>query len=494
MTQHISSYPGGNYIGGEWLPAGGPPLVSRNPADGQRLWSGYESTADDVARAIEAARAARQAWAALGLENRVEMVRAFEQCLAARADEVSRAICREVGKPLWDASTEVQAMLAKVAISIEALHARRDPTSISLGTARGLTRYKPHGVFAVFGPFNFPGHISHGHLIPALLAGNTIVFKPSELTPRVAEILVRLWETAGLPPGVLNLVQGGRQTGAALVEHPDINGVLFTGSLRVGQAIARALAERLDVLFALELGGNNPLVVHRVGNVDAAVYDTLRSAYLSGGQRCTCARRLIVPEGNSEFLTQLVERLPCLRTGPPEAQPQPFIGSLIHARAVQQVLAEQERLIAAGGRVLVPARVLEHGPAFVSPGLIDVTDVADRGDEEVFGPLLQLIRVPDFAAAIEEANRTRFGLVAGLLCDERPLFEEFYRDIDAGLINWNMPTTGASGKLPFGGTRLSGNHRPAGYFTVDFCNVPVASMESETLALPTQLLPGVDWC
>lgn len=382
-------------------------------------------------------------------------------------------------------------MIGKIGVSVKAYYERRSESSIDLPGIRGVTRYKPHGVLAVFGPYNFPGHISHGHIVPALLAGNAVVFKPSELTPRVSEFTVQLWEQANLPDGVMNLVQGDRETGVALVAHPGHNGVLFTGSLKAGLSISRELIDRPEAIVALELGGNNPLVVHNLNNISAAVYTTIQSAYLTSGQRCTCARRLIVPDGNHAFLKQLVETIPRLVVGPPESEPQPFMGPLIHSQAVNSVLVEQSRLIAAGGVSLAKAKRLPLGDAFISPGLIDITRVADRKDEEVFGPLLQLIRVPDFEAAIAEANHTNYGLVAGLLCASRELYELFYREVNAGLINWNSQTTGASGQLPFGGTGRSGNHRPAGYFMIDSCNVPVASLEREALELPETLLPGV---
>lgn len=482
---------GGNFIAGAWRPAQGTPFTSYNPATGEVLWQGRSSTGSDVDSALWAARSAAQDWGRRPFEQRLRIVEAFASVLAKHSENLAIAICREVGKPLWDARTEVRAMIDKIAVTIAACHERRSPTTMALPAARGMTRYKPHGVLAVFGPYNFPGHISNGHIVPAILCGNAVVFKPSELAPRVAERTVACWEEVGLPSGVLNLIHGDRETGALLVRHPGHDGVLFTGSRRSGLSILRTLVERPEAIVALELGGNNPLVVHAVDNVDAAVYLTLQSAFITAGQRCTCARRLIVPDGNEAFVRRLVEAIPHIRVGMPESHPEPFLGPLIHAQAVDAVLAEQSRLVASGGVTLIEARRLPLGTAFVSPGLIDATRVEDRGDEEVFGPLLQLIRVSDFESAVAEANRTRYGLVAGLLSDRPELFETFFRDVRAGLINWNAPTTGASGRLPFGGVGQSGNHRPAGYFMVDACNAPIASLERETLELPDALLPGV---
>ena len=486
---------GQNFIAGEWRTATGSEFASHNPATGAKIWRGRASAESDVDSAINVARSAARDWSWRSLEERIRIVEAFGKQLESQREELATVISQEVGKPLWEARTEVQAMIGKVGVSVQALHERRTESSIELSGVRGVTRYKPHGVLAVFGPYNFPGHISHGHIIPALLAGNTVLFKPSELTPLVAEFTLKLWEQAGLPAGVLNLVQGDRETGIALVSHPGHNGVLFTGSLKAGLSISRALVDRPEAIVALELGGNNPLVVHNIGtdqdNIAAAVYTTIQSAYITSGQRCTCARRLIVPDGNDAFLERLVEAIPKLVVGLPDAEPPPFMASLIHAQAVDSVLAEQNRLLAEGGVSLVEAKRLPLGEAFISPGLVDVTAVADRQDVEVFGPLLQLIRVPDFETAIAEANHTKYGLVAGLLSESRELYEQFSREVNAGLINWNNQTTGASGRLPFGGIGRSGNHRPAGYFMVDACNVPCASLERDSLVLPETLLPGV---
>jgi succinylglutamic semialdehyde dehydrogenase len=478
-------------INGNWIPGTGEEFVSTDPSTGEPAWTGRAATAEDVEQAIRAARQALPNWSGLPVSGRIEILHRFREQLEQHRDRLAEAISREVGKPRWEAAGEVGTMIAKVPVSIEAFHERRSERRIDVAGTQGVTRYKPHGVLAVFGPFNFPGHIANGHIVPALLAGNTVLFKPSELAPLVAEETVKLWEAAGLPPGVLNLVQGGRETGVALAEHPGHDGILFTGSLRTGIALRRTLLERPEAILALELGGNNPLVVHEAGNVDAAVYWTIQSAYATAGQRCTCCRRLIVTDGNETFLERLIEAVPKIRIGLPDDDPPPFHGPLITPEAARRVLEEQQRLEESGGTVLV--RAATGSPeTLVSPGLIDVTECPDREDEEVFGPLLQVIRVATLEEAIREANETRYGLVAGLFSDRREHFETFYSQVRAGLINWNRPTTGASGKLPFGGVGRSGNHRPAGYFTADFCNIPVASLESETLTLPEQPSPGVE--
>jgi len=246
-------------------------------------------------------------------------------------------------------------------------------------------------------------------------------------------------------------------------------------------------------MLALELGGNNPLVVHDVDDVDAAASLTILSAYLSAGQRCTCARRLIVPESprGQAFIDRLAARIAGIRVGLPADEPEPFMGPVIHKAAARQLLEAQDELLARGG-VALRAMEQQRGIAtLLSPGLIDVTGVARRSDAEWFGPLLQLVRVPDVEAAIAEANATAYGLAAALFSDERLLWDRFRRGIRAGVVNWNRPTTGASGRLPFGGIGHSGNHRPGGSFAIDSCGYPVASLERERLEAPAPT-PGLD--
>jgi succinylglutamic semialdehyde dehydrogenase len=463
---------------------------SHNPATGAIVWTGEFADATAVDRAIAAARAAQPTWEARPLEERAALLRQFAAQLAAHRETLADLISTEVGKPRWEALTEVQSMIGKVDLSIEA-HARRCG---SFPGGAAITRFKPHGVVAVLGPFNFPGHLPNGHIVPALLAGNTVVFKPSEYAPAVAEATAALWSAAGLPDGVLRVVQGDRTTGAALAAHPGLDGLFFTGSARAGLALSELFARTPERILALEMGGNNPLVVHRAGDLRAALALTLQSGYLSAGQRCTCARRLIVvddAEGQA-FVAALAGAVTRLRVGPATDRPEPFLGPVVSAATAERLLQEQATLVARGADSLVPLRALRPGTGLLAPGLIDVTRVADRTDDELFGPLLQVIRVPDFDAALREANATAYGLAAGLISDDRALYDRFHRTVRAGIINWNQPLTGASSAAPFGGIGRSGNHRPSAYFAADYCSYPVASIEVERATVPSSLPPGLD--
>jgi succinylglutamic semialdehyde dehydrogenase len=482
----------GNYIDGQWRAARGVEFTSLDPATGQPTWSGRGSSNQDVNGAVEAARRAFESWGDLLIEKRAELLRRFGEHVKARRADLIEAICRSTGKPRWEAGTEVDTMVGKVALTIEAQQVRRSPTEKEIAGAKAATRYKPHGVVAVFGPFNFPGHLPNGHILPALLAGNTVIFKPSEQTPLVGQHYAEIMSAAGAPAGVFNLVQGGRETGAVLASHEAIDGLFFTGSFEAGVALSRASVENPGRILALEMGGNSPLVVHRVSNLEAAAYWTVQGAFITAGQRCSCARRLIVlrdREGDA-FLDRLFALTRTIRVGRYTDEPEPFMGPVINETSARRLMDAQRELVKRGARPLVEMRQLGDRATMLSPGMIDVTDV-DRSDVELFGPLLQVIRVSDFDAAIREANRTRYGLVSALFSDDRALWDEFYRRARAGVINWNRPTTGASGALPFGGIGRSGNHRPSAYFAADYSSYPVALMEAATLELPKQLTRGI---
>ncbi len=481
------------YIAGAWQAGQGETITSLNPVTQQVLWSGQGATAGQVDLAVQAARQAFPGWARRSLQERIDVLEAFAARLKHHADDLARCIGEETGKPLWESATEVTTMVNKVAISVQSYRERTGEKSGPLGDATAVLRHKPHGVVAVFGPYNFPGHLPNGHIVPALLAGNTVLFKPSELTPKVAELTVKCWIEAGLPAGVLNLLQGDRETGIALAANTGIDGLFFTGSSRTGNALHQQFAGRPDKILALEMGGNNPLVVDEVQDVDAAVYTVIQSAFISAGQRCTCARRLLVPQGEwgDAFLARLVAVSETIEVGSFDQQPAPFMGSVISLDAALGLLDAQRILLAKGAVSLLEMRQPLAQSALLTPGIIDVTAVSERSDEELFGPLLQVVRYADFDAAIAEANDTHYGLAAGLLSDSEARYQQFWLESRAGIVNWNKQLTGAASSAPFGGVGASGNHRASAYYAADYCAYPVASLETGSLTLPTTLTPGI---
>ena len=371
--------------------------------------------------------------------------------------------------------------MGKVEISINAYSERTPQRRLEAALGNKVAvRHKPHGVMAVLGPYNFPAHLPNGHIVPALLAGNAVVFKPSEKTPASGALLVECYHAAGIPEGVVRLLIGGPDEGRALASEPGIDGLLFTGSARVGQALHRQFAETPHKMLALELGGNNPLVVWQAKDIPAAATIAVQSAYLSAGQRCTAARRLIVEDGQEgplvEAIVKLIDRI---MIDHPHADPQPFMGPVIDCAAADYLQDQWVELMIKGGKPIRRLdRPYEERP-YLTPALIDVTDAKDRPDEELFGPVLQMIRVKDFDAAIDEANNTRFGLAASLVGGSPELYDRFWANVRAGVINWNKPTNGAPSSAPFGGIGLSGNHRPSAYYAADYCAYPVTSSEAE---------------
>jgi succinylglutamic semialdehyde dehydrogenase len=477
------------WIGGKWRDGGGERFASHDPATGEKVWDGRAADHDDVAEAMADARLAFPAWAKRPLDQRLAIARAFAKAIEQRGDELARTISREMGKTLWDAKGEVQAVIGKIEISIRAQADRAGAREEKAGFGATALSHHPHGVLAVFGPFNFPAHLPNGHIVPALIAGNTLLFKPSELTPGSAAIMCEAWEQAGLPAGVLNLLQGARETGAAVLDAPGLNGVLFTGSAETGAFIHRKFAGRPDVMLALELGGNNPLISWPPYDLDAAANLIVHSAYATSGQRCSCARRLIVPDNGEgqALIGKLKALIGKIAVGPAMQKPEPFMGPLSNAMAAQKAIEFESGLKARGAKQIVP---LKRDGALVHPGLIDVTGV-QTPDEELFAPLLQVTRASDFDHALDLANATRFGLAGGLISDDAALWARVKNEMRAGVLNWNRPTTGASGAMPFGGPGLSGSLRPGAYYAADYVAYPVATQSAEkAAAIPAPGLPA----
>src|SRR5476649_2283703 len=452
MSEQVLS----NFINGEWLAGSGAELVTIDPATGKQTWASKEATAQDVARACEAAHAAFEAWALTPLAERIAICARFRDLLKENAEELALLISAEVGKPLWESRTEVTTMANKVDISVQAHSARTGESHNKVADGEAVLRHRPHGVFGVFGPYNFPGHLPNGHIVPALIAGNT---------------------------------------GVALGQNTLIDGVLFTGSSQTGAALHKQFGGQPGKMLALEMGGNNPLVVWDAKDTDAAVFMAISSAFISAGQRCTCARRLIVqntPEGDA-FVKRLVEVAGKLTIGASNAEPAPFMGPVVSAAVAGRLVQAQADMIAKGGKSLLEMRHLDKDSGFVSAGIVDVTDAKGIPDEEWFGPLLQIFRADDFDSAMKIANATEFGLSAALISNDEALWQTFQVRARAGIVNWNRPTTGAASSAPFGGVGKSGNHRPSAYYAADYCAYPVASIENSVLEMPAKLSPGMNF-
>jgi succinylglutamic semialdehyde dehydrogenase len=456
----------------------GTEIISTEPATGAVLW---RQKIGDVDIEVAHARRSWADWAARPLAYRIEALRRFANVVRQKADAFADLLARETGKPLWEARTEVETVIGKVDISVSAYSERTGQRRIEAPmNTRLALRHKPHGVLAVLGPYNFPAHLPNGHIVPALLAGNAVVFKPSEKTPASGAFLVDCFHAAGIPEGCIRLLIGGPDEGKALAAHPDIDGLLFTGSANTGIALNRQFATRPEKILALEMGGNNPIVVWDTPDLYSAAVFVIQSAFTTAGQRCTAARRLIVDQNLYDPLMEEVNKLiGRLIIGEPHADPAPFMGPVIDNDSADMLTESFLALSTMGGR---PLRHMERpieGRPFITPGLIDMTQANDKPDVELFGPVLQIYRKATFEEAIAEANDTRYGLSASLVSQNPRLYDQFWANIRAGIVNWNRPTNGASSSAPFGGVGWSGNHRPSAYYAADYCAYPVVSSESE---------------
>lgn len=489
--------PPSNYIAGRWEPLdtghAEHSFESTNPARPEEvIWRG-SGTTNAVDRAVAAARAALPEWSSWSFDRRKAVLERYVDLCSQRVHEATHLLTDEVGKVAWDSAGEAGLLGGKVGITLDASDhgglRRVSGFEFDINATRaGKCWFRPHGVMAVIGPFNFPMHLPNGHIVPSLLMGNTIVLKPSDKTPACGQLLAELFaealELEGAPAGVLNLVQGRGQVAAHLGSHPDTDGVLFTGSWPVGRKLLEANLDRPGRMVALELGGNNAAIVMPDADLALAAAEAVRTAFITTGQRCTCMRRLIVHKDVADRLIRAVVRAAGeLAVGPPDSDTDVFMGPLISEQARSSMLLAQSAWSEDGGEMLLEARSLELGKGgwFISPGVMRVDRFSrlDEGpgcDTEVFGPMLRIAVVDSFDEALAQTNATRFGLAASLFTKDQDSIERFMREVRSGCVNINTGTAGASSKLPFGGLGLSGNHRPAGSFSLDYCAFPTAGL------------------
>lgn len=453
-------------------------IISSEPATGKELWRGEPGDIDET---VDLARNAWPAWAAEPLATRIELIRRFANEVRRDYEILADLIARETGKPLWEAHNEVENVISQVEVSVRAYAertAQRKLDSALQGTA--ALRHKPHGVMAVITPYCAPAEIPAGHVIPALIAGNAIILKPSEHAPATAERLLNCFIRAGIPAAVVQPLHGGPEHGRALAVHPGVDGVLFTGSAQNGIGLNRKLAANPGKIVSLHLGGNNPMVVWDTPKIPDAAVLVVQSAFSNAGQRCTAVRRLIVKPALYAPLMDEVKRLTDrILVGEPHDDPAPFMGPMVSAERADQLTESFLYLISHGGKAIKHMTRPRGGLPFVSPGIVDVTGMEERPDVELFGPLLQVIQIDDFDNAIAEANATRFGLCAALVGGNPQDYNRFWANCRAGMINWNRPTTHLAQAAPLGGLGLSGNQRAGGYYAADYCAYPVSSAELE---------------
>ncbi len=458
-----------------------------DPADELGRFPVADAAALDAA--VARAQTAFPAWRDAGFQARAAVLRRFADVARERHEELTRLLAREVGKALWDARSEAALLPAKVEATLG--EGMRFVAPIEADAA-ARAEFGPRGVLAVLGPFNFPAHLPNGHVVPALATGNTVVLKPSDRAPAVGDWMTRAWREAGLPEGVLQLVQGGAETGRALALHPAVDGILFTGSWAVGRALAEATLDS-GKLLALEMGGKNAMIVLADADLALAVAEAAVSICATTGQRCTSLSRLFVAEAVFDRFREKLERvLGGVRAGSPLDE-RVFMGPLVSRAAFEKVARYRALAAEAGGeRLFVPDAGLP--PPWIGPGLVCFDELRQAHPyqrEEIFGPEAALYPVTDLDQAIAAVNDADYGLAASVMTRDHKRFRHCVGRVRTGILNWNRGTVGASGRLPFGGGRRSGNDRPAGILATVYCTVPQARLEYVGGFDPDTLPPGM---
>lgn len=491
----------GDYIQGRFVAPEAPDGVidNKSPADlsEQVIVVPYKFT--HVDQACEAAKKAFTEWSVTSLDQRIAALKKLQSTLEESKEKIAEVISRETGKPTWESLTEVAAMVNKIPITIEQGLSFIKEVEIenALPGVKGRVRHKPRGVMAVLGPFNFPGHLPNGHVVPALLTGNTVVFKPSEFTPGVAQIYAECIHKAGFPAGVFNVVQGLGETGRRLVEHQYVDGILFTGSYETGLKIKQGTMDHYWKLLALEMGGKNASIIWQDADLEKAIYESLIGSFVTAGQRCSCTSRIIIHKSiYPEFVDRFYQAAKKLEIN--HWSKNPFSGPLVNAKSLDTYLRFQEIAVREGSEKIMRGKQLDlpQKGYYVTPSIYAVKEPNKNSvyqKSEIFGPNVALYTVSDLQEAIDINNSTGYGLVTSIFSKTKNVYEEVYTRARSGLVNWNRTTNGGSSKLPFGGRDKSGNDRPTGSFAVYYCTVPVACLEDAGGFDPKTVLPGMNY-
>ncbi|PIK14244.1 aldehyde dehydrogenase family protein [Halobacteriovorax sp. JY17] len=483
----------GNFFNNEFIQ---PPLTG---SDSVEKWITRTSPADSsqtlwklpihyghVDGVLESAINGFKEWRKSSIEDRISLLKKYQEQLVTKKEEIARAISLEMGKPYWEALTEAAALIAKVDVTISDSLPRVTSKIYNdiMPSTNGYIHYKPIGPCFIIGPFNFPCHLANGQITSALMAGNTIIFKPSEKTCYSAQLMFECLANAGFPTGVVNLVQGDGEIARRILKSRDIKAVFFTGSKDIGKSILKQTHEDLGKLVSLELGGKNPAIVHSDVNVDYVLGELIKGAFLTTGQRCTSTaivpiHRSICEEVVSKF-HDLSKRI--IVDHPIEHEEVPFMGPLVDQQSLDTYLLYVGMAKREGLTEIMRGKKLEKGfdGHYVSPSI----HLADKWDDkshflssEIFGPNCTFIPYDEIEEAIEIANKTEYGLAASIFTKDHSLYQLALRDLDHGYVNLNRSTVGASAKLPFGGVKNSGNYHPAAVTTIDACVYQQASLE-----------------
>ena len=435
---------------------------------------------------VESSYAGHREWRRTSIDERRNYLNRYKEILLTKKEDIAKAIALETGKPLWETLTEAAALISKVDVTLNHSLPRIDNEHIEAIAAdtNGHVYHKPLGPCLIIGPFNFPCHLANGQILSALIAGNSIIFKPSEKTAYSAQLMVECFVEAGFPNGVINLIQGGGQTAARLIKEKAVKGIFFTGSKEVGHKILEATHKDLSKLVALELGGKNCTILHEDANLAHAEAELIKSCFLTSGQRCTSTSIVAV---HKNILPSFLERFHKLTKSlivdhPIDFDNEPFMGPLIDQNSVDNYLTYMGMAKREGTEEIMRGKVLEKKfkGHYVSPS-IHLMEKAEQSSHfltsELFAPNAIFVPYDDFEEAVEIANITNYGLAFSIFSEQKSYYEKCLQEVESGIINWNRSTVGAHSRLPFGGIKNSGNYHPAAVTTIDACVYKMSSLE-----------------
>lgn len=473
----------GNFIDGKWKVSeksqGSIQIVS--PANFDWKLPDISFGFSEIEEAVASANRAFTAWSRRSMDDRIALLRKLGDEFESRKDELARVMALEIGKPLDECRVEAGALVNKIKLTIDDGLKLVNSSEIDLGSgSRGQIIFRPKGVMLVIGPFNFPTHLSNGHIIPALLTGNTVILKPSEKAPFSAQTYIECFERVGFPAGVIQLLQGTGEVAQRLIRSKGINGVLATTSYEIGAKIQKEVAEEPEKIVALEMGGKNAAIVWEGSDPEKVAADLIQSCFLTTGQRCTALSRVYIhPNLLEPVLSKFHERAKNLLISHPfEEDPKPFMGPIISAAAKEKYLRYSDIAQSEGAEIIMRPKALDGSSRiskrplplghYVTPSIAVVKNWSSKSsyqNHEIFGPDVFFAPVKTLDEAIEATNAAKYGLAFSFF-GKTEEFNDVADRIEAGLVYCNRPTTGASSRLPFGGWKRSGNHRPAGIFAI----------------------------
>lgn len=483
----------GNYFDGKFNlpPTSGPSATEKfitreSPADLDNILWRMPVDYRHIEPIIDSANNGFNFWRKLSVEERIVFLRRFQEQVLSRKEQIAEAIALEMGKPLWESTGEANAVVGKVNVTIDDSLKRIQSKvyeDILPGT-KGHLNFKPIGPCLVIGPFNFPCHLANTQILGSLLAGNSIIFKPSEKVAYSGQLLIECFHEAGFPKGVINLIQGDGEIASRLTKEKTIKGIYFTGSKEVGQKILSVTHQDLTKLVSLELGGKNPAILFDDCNKELAMEELIKGSFLTSGQRCTSTSIVLIHDSlKDEFIDKFHQYgKKVIVDHPIEFDKEPLMGPLVDQRAVDNYLLFMGMAKREGITEVMRGKQITKSKRghYVSPS-IHFSETFDKNSHfltsEIFGPNCTFIPFKEAEEAIEMANSTEYGLASCVFTKNRSLFDLCIRDLDFGYLNLNRSTCGASPKLPFGGVKNSGNYHPAAVASIDSCVYQMASLE-----------------